>query len=226
MKWPEINLKCLRGICAGLFAALVLAGCASSPESGPEQAGTAPFRFPGQEPIPVVTPPVGQGPAPRSPAVLLGVGELITVSFSDLPPPGLPDHKERIREDGKITLPYNVTVLAAGKTAGKLQQDIRNEYVPKFFVNLTVTVKTEERVFFVGGEVKNPGRQYYSGEMTVLRGVQSAGGFTDFADRTRIEITRSSGQKFKVNWKKAIKDSKLDLPVFPNDLIDVRKKRW
>jgi protein involved in polysaccharide export with SLBB domain len=156
---------------------------------------------------------------------VLTVGETVTISWSDLPPdrPWM-DGKQRIGEDGKIILPFNVSVVAAGKTANQLADDIRKEYVPKYFVRLTATVKTEERFYFVGGEVKIPNRQMYLGDMTVLRAIDTAGGFTDFADRKNIELRRANGQKVKVNSKKVAQDPKLDPPVYANDQIIVHKR--
>ena len=157
---------------------------------------------------------------------LLTVGENITISYSDLPP-GSPwqDTKQRIGDDGKIILPYNVIVVAAGKTPNQLSQDIRNEYVPKYFVRFTANVKTEERFYFVGGETKIPNRYIYTGDMTVLRAIDTAGGFNDFANRNKIELRRANGQKFIINAKKAAEDPKLDLPVYPFDQVFVPKRR-
>ena len=105
--------------------------------------------------------------------------------------------------------------------------------MPNIFVQMTPSVNSlsapltsEERVFFVDGEVKLAGRLQYKGEMTVLRAITSAGGFTDFGKRTKIELRRANGQKLFVNWYKAIEDSKADLLVYPNDHIIVRKKLW
>ena len=154
----------------------------------------------------------------------LTVGETVTISWSDLPPPGWAESKIRIGEDGKIILPFNVTVMAAGKTANQLAEDIRKEYVPRYFVRITPTVKTEERFYFVGGEVKIPARQPYLGEMTVLRAIDTAGGFTDFADRDHIELRRQNGAPQIVKWSKIIKGKESDPQVFPNDQITVHKR--
>ncbi len=66
-------------------------------------------------------------------------------------------HEETIKEDGTITLPLIGSVYAVGKTAGELQNEIYTNYVPKYYVRLTVTVKSGDRVYYVGGEVKSPG---------------------------------------------------------------------
>ena len=175
---------------------------------------------------PVVAPAGGTAPANAVSAdpgsVRMQRGDLITVTFSDTPTP-IVEHKERIRDDGKMTLIYNVSVQAAGRTAGELQEAIRAALVPKYFKYLTVIVKAEDRFYFVGGEVKIPNRQLYLGDMTVLRAIDTAGGFTDFANRKRIELRRS-GKTFKIDWYKAMKNSNLDLPVYPNDQIIVFKR--
>src|SRR6185503_2922488 len=110
----------------------------------------------------------------------------------------------RVPDSGVITLPYNVRVHAAGKSTGQLEQDIREAYVPAYFVNLTAIVTTEERSFIVDGEVRQPGQKPYTGEVTVLRAIGTAGGFTEFANRKKIQLRRQNGQKFIINWNKAI----------------------
>jgi polysaccharide export outer membrane protein len=155
---------------------------------------------------------------------VLQKGDTVTIAFSDIPPPGIPEKKDRIPDDGKLTLPFNVVVHADGKTAFQLEREIEKEYVPRFFVRLTVNVKPEERYYFVGGEVKIANRQMYIGRMTVLRAIDTAGGFTDFANRKKVEVRRASGQKLTLNWYDAVKDPSKDPEVFPNDQIIVHKK--
>jgi polysaccharide export outer membrane protein len=153
------------------------------------------------------------------------VGEKITVTFSDLPhiPP---PHEQNIREDGTITLPFGVTLRAAGKTPGQLEDEIREAYVPRIYLRLTPIVTADERTISVGGEVKISNRQHYTDRTTVLRAIQAAGDFSDFADRRKIELIRANGQKFYVDWYKAKENSALDLEVFPGDQIIVGKRIW
>ena len=120
----------------------------------------------------------------------------------------------------------NVTVKAAEKTPFQLQQDIRKEFVPRYYKILTVTVRPEDRFFFVGGEVRTPSRQPYYSDMSVLRAIDTAGGFTDFANKKNIELRRSGGLRVRINWNDAIRDAKLDPLVYPNDQIVVHKKAF
>jgi protein involved in polysaccharide export with SLBB domain len=233
------------GASVSALAVAALVGCggnkyAASDSINPEK----PFVFPGQLPpssVPAATTnvqpgapqntnmgpmtPVGvsTGGAASQSAAVLRPGDRVTISFSDIPQPPQP-FEVRIPEDGKITLPYNITVQTIGKTANQLQEEIRNAYVPKYFVRMTVTIKAEERFYFVGGEVRAPARVPYGGDLTVLRAIDSVGGFTDFAKRKKIELRRANGQTHMINWYKAIENPKLDLPVYPNDQITVHKK--
>ncbi|HYV31169.1 MAG TPA: SLBB domain-containing protein [Candidatus Binatia bacterium] len=201
-------------------AVVLLAGCFSDPNPHDR------FVFPGSDPPGQAA--NGLAATPDSGASFSGLrkGDLITVTFSDVPLPGIVPQIINIPDGGIVTLPYNVHVLAAGKTTTELEKDIRDAYVPALFVNLTVTVKAEKRAFFVDGEVKQSGRQEYIGEMTVLRAIGTAGGFTDFANRKKIELRRQGGQKFFINYYKALDDEQLDLPVYPNDHIVVKRSIW
>jgi len=158
----------------------------------------------------------------------LGVGDLLTINFSDVPPDSMPrEQQHRIGDDGLITLPFNVQVQAAGKTPTQLQKEIRNAYVPYWFVNLTVIVKGQDRYVYVDGEVKVPNRIFHIDGLTVLRAISTSGGFTDFANKKNIEVRRAIGGKTeKVDWNKARKNPKLDLPLYVNDQIYVHRGIW
>jgi polysaccharide export outer membrane protein len=131
---------------------------------------------------------------------------------------------QRIREDGTITLPLDVKVTAAGKRAGDLEAEIQREYVPRFFRRITVSVKPEDRFIYVGGFVRMPNRYLYVGEMTVLKAIKVAGDFTDYANKGKIELTRANQTRIMVNGKKALKEPKYDLPVYPGDSIYVHQR--
>ena len=62
--------------------------------------------------------------------------------------------------------------------------------------------------------------------MTVLKAVSAAGGFTDYAKRVAVEVTRTDGTKVVVNCKKAQKNPKLDIPISPGDRISVPLRMW
>jgi polysaccharide export outer membrane protein len=155
---------------------------------------------------------------------LLRVGDYITISFSGVVNPPSDKHEERIGDSGQIILPFIAPVEASGKTRAELQQLIHDAYVPKFYQHLTVTVGSESRAFYVEGQVKNPGRYSFAGEMSVLKCIAAAGDFTDFAKRTRVEVTRSNGRIEKVNCNDAQHHPEMDLPIYPDDRIFVPRR--
>ena len=156
------------------------------------------------------------------------VGDLVIVTFSGLSEKVLPPHEERVKEDGSITLSQIGSVKAEGKTSGELQKEIRSKYVDgRYFPEgFNVTVKGQERYFFVKGEVNGPRNYVWSEGMTVLKAIASAGDFNDFASRKKVTVTRVDGRQFKVNCVKAQRDPKLDLPVYPGDTIDVPRSAF
>ena len=216
-------------------ALLLLAGCYTDPNVA-SKSRVDMDKFPPGETIQVAggtaaIPIVGTKVAPADAGMdeiggKVARGDSLTISFSDVPPGGgglPPQMIVKVGSDGTFTLPYNVTIRALGKTPTELEHEIRSAYVPKLFVNCTANVKPDERYFFVGGEVKVSSRMAYtSHSMTVLRAITTAGGFTDFAKKSRIEVRRANGGKTEyVDYKKALKDPKLDLPVYPNDQVIV-----
>jgi polysaccharide biosynthesis/export protein VpsN len=172
----------------------------------------------------------GGNPNPPPPPVnsdILNAGDLITVTLSDLPTESLTKPIEvRVKDDGTITLLHNKTFQVAGKTCRQVEQEIHDRYVPDYYVHLTASVKTQERFYYVNGEVKMPSRQPYPGEMTVIKAIASAQGLTDFANHHKIRLTRASGQSVIVDYDAALENSRLDLPVYPGDKIDVPRSLW
>jgi len=196
-------------VCGLLLAGFFLAGCHT------HSAKKSPADGPGAR---------ADAPANMEPEVFR-VGDSVTVIITDLPtqPPAF---EEKLKEDGTITLLLNQTFTAAGKTRGELEKEIRARYVPTYYQYMTVSVKPREQTLFyyLDGEVKAPARQTYIERTTVLKAIASAGGFTDFARKRAVKLTRLDGRKFTINCVKAREDSSLDLEVYPGDKIFVPRK--
>ena len=192
-----------------LVAGLVLAGC-HSPSPNPGRAD----------------PPRAAAAAPNNPVdEVLQPGQAVVVAFTDVPTV-VPAYDVKIKEDGTVTLLLNQTFTFAGKTRGVLEKEIRERYVPRYYKYMTVTLNWGNATLFyyVDGEVKAPARQTYIERTTVLKAITSAGGFTDFAKKSGVKLTRLDGRKFTINCKKAREDSNLDLEVFPGDRVYVPRK--
>jgi protein involved in polysaccharide export with SLBB domain len=237
-------------VCGLLCAALGSTGCrtkapehqfAEVPPALTDPSSARPSAAPSTTPssatvpetAPVAAPVVSSGvPAATNssggPEVeVLGVGSTLTITLMDTPTV-IPPFEGKIKEDGTITLTLNQTFTAAGKTPGALEQDIRERYVPKFFKYMTVMVKQEQNTlwYYVDGEVKAPNRQLYTSRITVSKAITSAGGFTDFANKKNVKLTRLDGRSQIINCIKARDNSALDLEVYPGDKIYVPRRLW
>jgi protein involved in polysaccharide export with SLBB domain len=207
---------------------MIVAGCQSKPKfadlpglpSAPRTGGT--------------TMAAGPGPGPTAemisnPGVLdrIQVGDNLYITFADLPPPIQPPIEERVRDDGTIRLIQDQTFVAAGKMRGALEKEIRDRYVPKFFKTMTVTVTQQKstQFYYVDGEVKRPDRQVYISRLRLTQAIASAMGFTDFARKKAVVLTRADGRtKITVNCVKAQTDPTLDPEVYPGDKIWVPRR--
>lgn len=150
-------------------------------------------------------------------------GDRIQIDFADTQ--GIPSNwQQTIREDGTITLPLSQTVLAAGLRKGELEEAIRDVYVPRILRRLTVNVRADRRSYFVSGEVKLPGEKEHSGQITAMKAIATAGDFTDFAHKGKIDVFRSNGEKIRLNGKKALDDASKDVPVYPGDRVHVHRR--
>ena len=151
-------------------------------------------------------------------------GNQITITFSGLSTIPIP-YSCRIREDGTISPPYlKELIIAAGKTIGELERELEKEYVPGIYKTINVTIRTADRFFYVGGEVRQPSRQIFIGRITVTQAIQSAGDFTDFADQREVRVIRATGKVDIIDCKAALDDPTRDLPVYPGDNIVVGRR--
>ena len=151
-------------------------------------------------------------------------GNQITITFSGLSTIPIP-YSCRIREDGTISPPYlKNPFIAAGKTIGVLERELERAYVPDIYKTINVTIRTADRFFYVGGEVRQPSRQIFIGRITVTQAIQSAGDFTDFADQREVRVIRATGKVDIIDCKAALDDPTRDLPVYPGDNIVVGRR--
>jgi protein involved in polysaccharide export with SLBB domain len=224
--WGRLSIaSCL------LLTGLLFAGCETTGgDAGysqvpgmesPAQGGTSPGNTAATPTVPPNATPVAK---PEGSAEFIKVGDILIISFSDLPTP-MPPFDQKVKDDGMITLIYNQPFHAAGKRTGDLEQEIRAFYVPAYFRNLTVTVRiSADRFFYVEGEVKLGSKFPYTGPITVSKAIAAAGGFTDFANKRKVKLIREDGRKQTVNYNKVLEHPELDPQVFPNDRIHVPRR--
>ncbi|MGH7303676.1 MAG: polysaccharide biosynthesis/export family protein [Candidatus Rokuibacteriota bacterium] len=104
-----------------------------------------------------------------------------------------------VRPDGKISLPLVNDVQASGLTVLELRDVLTGklkEFMPSPEVSVIVTDVRSLKVSVIG-EVSRPGRYDLKSYATVLDVLAMAGGFTQFASRSRIVILTGDGKSMK-----------------------------
>ena len=165
--------------CGIILAGWMMTGCKSEPTFA--EFPLAPVAGNNNR-KPDYAPPVGGSDT-------LIIGDVITINFNSGDTQPLPQHQEAIKDDGRITPPYVGSVVAKGKSPGELQSELQKLY-DKLYRNMTVTVSSRDRYYYVSGEVKNPGTKPYLGETDILKAISSASDFTDFAKKTKVQKNR------------------------------------
>jgi protein involved in polysaccharide export with SLBB domain len=90
-------------------------------------------------------------------------------------------------------LPLVAPQMAAGRSAGELQQELSAAYSSQLLrPDVTVVVRAQPIKVFVGGEVAKAGVYDMPGDMDALRAIVEAGGFQDTAKRSQVVIIRRS----------------------------------
>ena len=115
----------------------------------------------------------------------------------------------QVRPDGKISLPLLNDVQAAGLTPTQLAEQL-TESLKKFVSNPQVTVivtQINSQRIYVLGEVTRAGAYPLLPNMTILQGLSSAGGFTQFANLKKIYMLRTENGKqvkYPFNYKTVV----------------------
>jgi polysaccharide biosynthesis/export protein len=111
--------------------------------------------------------------------------------------------KAKVRDDGKISIPFLNDVVAAGFTPNALAAQLQQRL--KEFINApVVTISLEEaRPFSVSvlGEVNKPGVYAVPLGSGVLQALAAAGGFTQYAARDRIFVVRETPQRARIKFQ-------------------------
>jgi len=161
-------------------------------------------------------------PPPSAPGVndVMRVGDKVTVRLTGVPDEGYILEKE-ISASGDITVPYlSQPFHAVGRTASDVAAEIAAAYRDgQIYTNPNVTIIPEDRFVSIGGDVRSPNRVLYAPDLTVLGAINSCGGFTEYANRKAVRVTRGT-DVFQVDCVAAQKGG-ADPAVFPGDEIYV-----
>ena len=146
-------------------------------------------------------------------------GDALTVRV-DTGQPQVQQTDLSVDEDGEISLPLVGRIKAAGLSPSELAERIQANYVPRYYVRCTATVLVSQRFFYVGGEVRNPNRYLWSEDTSLLKAISTASGFTDYANRRKVQLIRGKEQQ-EFDCEELQRHPAKDVPIQPGDTITV-----
>ena len=146
-----------------VFAALACGGCQSS------------------------LPPLPNPPGPKT-AVRLSPGDVIKASYAD---ETILDQTQKIRRDGKVSLPLIGEVTAAGKRVIDFQHELVRRYEGQLDNSeVLVTLENGTANVIVSGFANKPGTYPFDRPTTVYQAIMQAGGVSDYGSASNIHLTR------------------------------------
>lgn len=206
-------------IVASVVVSLMIAGFAAA-EDAAKRAPAAAAAAPGN---PAPAAPAPAGGVPLAAEYRIGVDDVLDIvvwnntTVSRTVP---------VRPDGKISLPLLNEVPAAGLTPPQLRQSLMSklvEYMPTPEVSVIVREVHSNKISVLG-EVRKAGRYEISQRATVLDAVALAGGFNDFARRTKVVIMRQEGSGVKripINYNRIVAEEDENVVLQPGDIVVV-----
>jgi polysaccharide biosynthesis/export protein len=133
-------------------------------------------------------PPLPNPPGPKT-AVRLSPGDTIKVSYAD---ETIPDQVQKIRRDGKVSLPLIGEVTAAGKRIIDFQNGLVSLYEPKLENSeVLVTLENGQATVIVSGFANKPGKFSFDRPTTVFQAIMEAGGVSDYGSPSNVHLTRT-----------------------------------
>lgn len=163
-----------------------------------------------------LVPWTGGSAAEVTPSYQLGAGDKIKVTVFG--------HEDlsgtfSVDDQGRVSLPLIQAINTQGLTQGELETAIANRLRPDYLVNPRVSVDVlSYRPFYIVGEVKNPGDFPYQADLTVLKAIAIAGGYSIRANKSKLYITRASD---KTHSRKRVKGG---ARVYPGDIITIPER--
>lgn len=137
-------------------------------------------------------------PLPNQPTastpVTLSPGDVIKLSF-----PGATElnQAQKIRADGKVSLPLVGEVAASGKTLVDFQNELRRLYKPQLRNSeVLVTLESGTATVVVSGFVSKPGKFSFDRPTTVFQAIMEAGGPNTYGNLKGVHLIRTiNGQQ-------------------------------
>jgi polysaccharide export outer membrane protein len=191
-KWPVLIL--------GAMLVTAMPSFAQEGSSNKEKSAQAP-KAPAKADV---KPTPSPAPGSEDPNYVIGAEDMLDINVWKEPDVS---RVVPVRPDGKISLPLLNDVQAAGLKPTELAAQITDK-LHKWYNDPQVTVivtAINSRRIYVTGEVNRPGAYPMLPDMTVLQALASTGGFTLYANKSKIYVLRTvDGKQVKlpVDYKK------------------------
>jgi protein involved in polysaccharide export with SLBB domain len=144
-----------------------------------------------------------------------------------------------VTDSGDLEVPYIGRFPAENKTCKELARELKKALEREYYYQATVILavdsmtKSRGKVYLVG-PVRVPGAQDIPSDevLTLSKAIMRAGGFTDFADRRNVKVTRKAGpgvtdtRTFVVDVALILDKGKIerDLALEPGDLVVIPER--
>lgn len=163
------------------------------------------------------------------PLYRIGPRDLIEIEVFELPELNV---ERRVSAQGNVRLPvigdFPVGGLTEQQAASALERALKASYVERASVSIQVK-EVRSRSFTVIGAARQPGEYGLPGETTLLEAITSAGGLADNHGSAIHVLRRASNgltDQLAVDVEALLEraDPRVNIPILPNDLINVEKK--
>ncbi len=131
-------------------------------------------------------------PAPT----LITAGDVLKLFY-----PGAPEYNsvQKVRPDGKLSLPLIGEVYAAGKSLPRFQSELTGRYKSQLQnAEVVVSLEASGNPVTITGAVMGPGKFSYDKPTTLFEAIMGAGGFNEFAKRRSVKIIRVVNNRYMV----------------------------
>jgi polysaccharide export outer membrane protein len=149
----------------------------------------------GCDTVPTGPPLPASATAVSSPTVI-GEGDMLKFFF-----PGAPEYNsvQKVRPDGKLTLPLVGEVYASGKSLRSFQSELTSRYRSQLQnPEVVVSLEASGNPVTITGAVNGPGKFNYDKPTTLFEAIMGAGGFNEFAKRRAVKIIRIVNNQYQV----------------------------
>jgi len=192
---------------AVLAALTILAGAAASAQENKPVTTPAPERVEAPR-VPATVPADATGLPIDPKTYVIGPEDILRITvWRDTDLSGMVG----VRPDGKITRPLIGDLQASGLTPERLTAQLKEAYSDKVIkpdITVEVMAVNSKRYSITGG-VNHPGTFPLVVPMKVFDALNLAGGFKEFANKSKIVIIRGTGGKpVYFNWSGYVKGDK------------------